>query len=93
MKKTLLVTLTILLCACGSRVSGTYKDAMGVTSFTFNSNGKVAMTTLGIETQMDYRVEGDKVKIGSEKNALVLTRLDDGSLQAPMGVTLTKQSN
>lgn len=91
MKKLLLLTLFIFLSACGSRLSGTYKDATGITSLTFQSGSKVAMTTLGIETELDYSIEDDKVKIGSDKSRLVLTILNDGSLQGPLGVTLTKQ--
>lgn len=91
MKKWLLVALVTLLAACGPRISGTYTDPMGLTSFTFKSGDKVAMTTMGIETELNYTVDDSKVKIGSEKGAMVLTILEDGSLKGPVGIKFTKK--
>lgn len=91
MKKWLLVALITLLSACGSRISGTYTDPMGMTSFTFKSGDTVAMTTMGIETELNYTVEDGKVKIGSDKGKMVLTILEDDSLQGPMGIKFTKK--
>lgn len=91
MKKILLIAAALALTACGPRLSGTYTDAAGLMSFTFKSGDKVAMTTMGIETELDYKIEDKQVKIGNEKGAMVLTLLDDGSMQGPMGVKLTKR--
>lgn len=93
MKRGFAIALMILLSSCGSRLHGTYSDSMGLTSFTFKSGGKVAMTTMGIETELDYKVEDGKVKIGTEKGAMVLTLLDDGSIRGPMGMKLEKQKD
>lgn len=91
MKKIYAVIFAILLSACGSGLNGTYTDASGIVSYNFKSGGKVAMATMGMETEMDYRVEDGKVKIGSPQGALVMTILEDGSIQGPMGIKLTKQ--
>ncbi len=91
MKKWLLVTLIALLTACGPRISGTYTDPMGLTSFTFKSGDKVAMTAVGIETEMNYKIEDGSVKIGSENGTMVMPILEDGSLQGPMGIKFTKK--
>lgn len=93
MKKWLLVALIALLSACGPRISGTYTDPMGMTSFTFKSGDKVAMTTMGIETELNYTVDEGKVKIGSERGTMVLTQLEDGSLQGPLGIKFTKKKD
>jgi len=86
------LALIVSLTACGSGLNGTYTDASGMVSYTFRPGGKVTMTAMGVETETDYTVEGRKVKIGSPQGALVMTILDDGSIQGPMGMVLTKQS-
>jgi hypothetical protein len=91
MQKICAIILAILLSACGSGLNGTYTDANGMVSYTFKPGGKVAMTTMGMETELDYRVEDGKVKIGSRQGALVMPILEDGSIQGPMGIKLTKQ--
>lgn len=93
MKNVLVVALITLLTACGTRISGTYVDPMGMTSLTFTSSDEVAMTTMGIETKLNYTVEDDKVKIGSEKSAMVLTMLEDGTLQGPLGIKFTRKKD
>jgi hypothetical protein len=91
MKKLSVAVLAIFLSACGSGLDGTYTDSTGIASYTFKSGGKVAMSTMGIETEMQYKVEDGKVKIGSPQGSLVMTILEDGSIQGPMGMKLTKQ--
>ncbi len=90
MRMGLTVTLAVVLMACSSGLSGTYTDEMGMVRYTFSRGGKVAMTMMGVETETDYRVEGGKIKIGSPQGALVMTLLEDGSIQGPMGVVLRK---
>ncbi len=92
MKKWLLATLVLLLSACSPKISGTYADPTGLTSFTFKSGSSVAMTTMGIETELKYKIEDSKVKIGSDKGALVLTMLEDGTLQGPLGIKFAKKA-
>jgi len=85
------VVLAVCLTACGSGLDGTYTDPVGITSYTFKSGGKVALSTMGVETEMDYRVEDGKVKIDSPQGTLVMTILEDGSIEGPMGIKLTKR--
>lgn len=90
MKKIIAVAIAVLLSACGAGVDGTYQDQMGVTSYTFKS-GKVILSTMGVETEMDYKVEDGKVKIVSPQGTMVMNLLEDGSIEGPMGMKLTKQ--
>jgi hypothetical protein len=91
MKKWFIVALVVFLSACSSGLDGTYTDDIGITSYTFKSGGKVAVSTMGIETELDYKVEDGKVKIGSPQGTLVMTILEDGSIRGPMGIKLTKR--
>ena len=49
------------------------------------------MSMMGVETEMEYKVEDGKVKIGSPQGTLVMAILEDGSIQGPMGMKLTKK--
>ncbi len=84
-----LAALTLLLAGCSSGPQGTYKDEMGLASYTFKS-GTVTVSMMGTETEMPYRVEDGKVKIGGPQGAMVLAINSDGSLQGPMGMKLVK---
>ncbi len=49
---------------------------------------------MGVETELKYEVDGDKVKIaapGDNGANQIYTLQGDGSLSGPMGLTLTKQ--
>ncbi|HET8711596.1 MAG TPA: hypothetical protein VFM32_09480 [Spongiibacteraceae bacterium] len=93
MKKLILVALVAFLSACGPRLSGTYSDSLGLTSLTFKSGGKVAMQTMGVETETGYEIEDGQVKIGGDKAKMVLKLLEDGSLQGPLGMKLVKHED
>jgi hypothetical protein len=55
-------------------------------------SGKAYVSTMGVTTQVDYDVDGDKVTLHSPNGNLVLTKESDGSLSGgPMGEKLTKQ--
>jgi hypothetical protein len=73
------------------KLDGTYADTLGVTEYQFKPGGKVFMSTMGTEIELTYEVDGDKVKLISPQGTLVLTLLKDGSIQGPMGMTLTKR--
>jgi len=91
MKKWPAIILVALLSACGSGLKGTYSDENGMFSYTFNSNGKVVVETMGMGTEQEYKVEDGKVKIASPQGTLVMNILDDGSIAGPMGMKLTKK--
>ena len=95
MKKLLLIpvlALSVLLAACGAKIDGTYADDMGVTTYTFKS-GKVIVSALGMGTEMDYKVEDNKVKITSPQGTMVMDILADGSIQGPLGIKLKKKTD
>ena len=87
-----LLALSVLLAACGAKIDGTYADDMGVTTYTFKS-GKVIVSALGMGTEMDYKVEDNKVKITSPQGTMVMDILADGSIQGPLGMTLKKKAD
>ena len=101
MKIAVLVIAVLLLSGCGSKIDGTYCDSSGALCYTFASNGTVLMSTKsaygigGLEGEMKYEVDGDKIKILTAPQggaSLVLTMLKDGPIQGPMGVMkLTKE--
>jgi len=61
MKKIIAVAIAVLLSACGSGLDGTYKDQMGVSSYTFKS-GKVKIVspqgTMVMNILKDGSIEG-----------------------------------
>ncbi|MCI0505262.1 MAG: hypothetical protein L0Z73_04055 [Gammaproteobacteria bacterium] len=84
----------LALSACGSGLDGTYADQSGITKYKFESGGKVYVSMMGVETELKYEVDGDKVKIaapGDNGANQIYTLQGDGSLSGPMGLTLTKQ--
>ncbi len=94
MKIDILVIAVLLLSGCGSKIDGTYTDSSRTVTYTFKSNGTVLMSTMGTEVELKYEVDGDKIKIQTAPQgsaSLVLTLLDDGSIQGPMGIKLTKE--
>ena len=84
--------LLALLSACGGDgMKGTYEGGvMGEQALTFHGNGKATQVAGGMEVQLEYEVEGDKIRLRNpdQPNAtLVLTRTDDDTLTGgPMGM-------
>lgn len=60
-------------------------------TYTFDSNGKVIVNIMGTNQEMDYTIDGDKIKIKSPTGTVVLMRQKDGSLVGPMDTKLIKQ--
>ena len=89
---TMMVAVGLLIAACGgSKLDGTYTDEMGLTNYRFTSGGKVYMSVMGIETELNYEVDGNKVKIGAPQGGnLIFTLLADGALSGPMGIRFAK---
>lgn len=88
-----LLLAVLSLSSCGSKLNGTYADQSGMTSYTFKSNGKVSISVMNTEIEMNYEVDGNKVKLigPGGGGSLVMTLLEDGSIQGPMGIKFTKQ--
>jgi len=91
MRFALAVSTTLLLTGCSSSVKGTYSDAQGAMQYKFESRGQVYVSVMGMETELKYEVDGKRVKIISPHGNQILRRLDDGSLEGPMGLRLTKK--
>lgn len=91
MLKVFLIAITLFLSACSKSLEGTYTDAMGLSSYTFSSGGKVYVGVMGIESEMTYEVDGDRVKLMMPEGNMVLHKMDDGTLQGPMGIIYSKK--
>lgn len=89
--KLLAITSLLVLSACGSGVSGTYSDESGAMELKFESGGKAIQSTFGIQMEMKYEVDGDKVKLISPQGTLVMTKQADGSIVA--GPLVLKKKN
>jgi hypothetical protein len=46
---------------------------------------------MGMEQELQYEVDGQRVRIISPLGNQILMLQDDGSLQGPLGLTLTKR--
>lgn len=92
MNRIIIITIAILLSACGPSLDGTYKDQMGLTSYTFKS-GKLIVSTMGVGSEVDYKIEDGKIKIPSPQGTMVMDILEDGAIAGPMGMKLTKQKD
>lgn len=90
-RRVLLVTLSVWLVACSSGIEGTYEDPTGLTRYTFQADGKVRMGMLGTEVEMTYEKEGNEIKVGTPQGRVVMTLQEDGTIQGPMGVKLTRK--
>ncbi|MGV8961336.1 MAG: hypothetical protein ACOH1V_13305 [Stenotrophomonas sp.] len=95
MKKLLAIALLCLLSACSQGLNGVYRDDMGITRYTFQSDGKLDIELMGMQQHGTYTREGDALKIALPEHgaALVFTINKDGSLTGPMGVRLRKQKD
>jgi hypothetical protein len=94
MFKILVIFLLLLLTACGNKLDGTYVDGTGLLKYTFKSNGKVYQSAMGVEMELPYIIEGDKIKLPINQGVnMVLTLQADGTIEAPMGILLRKQGS
>lgn len=90
------MALALLLSACGGGLKGTFEDEMGMTSLTFHGGGRAVQSSelVGMEVEMKYEVDGDKVRLTHPEAggaALVLTRIDDDTLSGPMGIRFSRR--
>lgn len=90
MKKLFLLTIALLLSACGAKLDGTY--IQGNAHFTFKSNGKASTNMLlGFEYEVPYEVDGDKITIHFQNGTPIWTLKKDGSIDAGPFGTFTKK--
>ena len=89
--RSLLLMFVLLLTACGAKLDGTYVDGMGLTSYTFKSSGKAYFSALGVENEVSYDIDDDRVKLHKPDGDLILKLQQDGTLQGPLGIVYTKK--
>jgi hypothetical protein len=83
--------MALSLAACGGGIRGTFEDEMGMSTYTFHGGGRVVQASeiAGVEVEMRYEVDGDRIRIThpeAQGAALVLTRIDGDTLSGPMGI-------
>ena len=81
----------MLLAGCSGGIDGRYSDEMGMSSYTFDAGGTVSIEAMGVESEVPYRIEDGKVKIGTREGSMVLQVLDENTLEGPLGMKLTKK--
>lgn len=86
-----------LLAGCSKGLDGTYSDELGMSSLTFRRDGTVVQSSglAGVELEMRYAVEDDKVRLTHPEASgatLVLTRIDDDTLSGPMGIRFKRNN-
>lgn len=102
MKRLWIAAFALLVAACGKpTLDGVYSGVLvtkvmrstikNEVSFTFKPNGKVSQTILGTEHEVDYEIEGDKIRLKTVGADTIFTLLDDGTIRGPMGVVLKKE--
>lgn len=92
MKKGLAIALVLALAGCSQGLDGIYRDAMGVSSYRFQRDGRVSIDVAGVQRQARYQREGDTLRIflTEAEPALEFSLAPDGSLSGPLGVRLDK---
>jgi hypothetical protein len=90
MQASITAGLALLLTACGSGLSGQYSDNSGIMQYDFKSDGKVYVTTLGIQSAGEYEIDDDKLIIRGNNGNMVLQIKEDDTLIGPMGLVLSK---
>ncbi len=81
----------LLLTACGSGLSGQYSDKSGIMQYYFKSDGKVYVTTLGIQSAGEYEMDDDKIIVKGNKGNMVFQINQDDTLIGSMGLVLSKR--
>lgn len=87
----LLLLFLLLLSGCGLDLDGTYVDSMGLTSYTFKSGGKAYVGAMGLESEISYEVDDDRIRLTTSGGGIILRLMKDGTLQGPMNIIYTKQ--
>ena len=86
-----ILALATLLSACGRGLEGTYADDVGFMSFTFHGDGRVVHSTLGLEVEMRYERDGDRILVDGPVADMELLRIDADTLEGPLGMRLTRR--
>lgn len=85
-KRIAFVATALMLSACGQKLTGTYADKDNMLALTFESGGKVLEHSIGPDMELNYEMDGDKVKLQTPQGTMVLTMKNDGSIAGPTGL-------
>lgn len=91
LKNLIVLSAVLFLTACGGKFSGTYADPSGALTYTFSSDGKVIQSGGGLEVEMNYEVDGDKVKLKGNDGMSMVLPMVDGKIVLFDGTTLSKR--
>ena len=94
MKKYVWMLCMLVLAGCGKSLDGAYvlDGGFASASLIFKSGGKVVQSTMGMETELNYKIEDNKIRVSNDQGAnMLLTLLPDGSIQGPLGMKYIKQ--
>ena len=79
-----LLLLPLLLAACGDGMKGRFEGGpMGEQTLIFHGNGEATQQAGGMEVELEYEVEGNKIKLRNPDQpgtTFVLTRTDADTL-------------
>lgn len=97
-RRAAVAALVSLLSACGDGMKGRYEGEgmlLDGQAIVFHGNGKATQEANGMEAQLDYEVDGDKVKLRNPdqpNTTLVMTRTDADTLTGgPMDMMTFKR--
>ena len=70
-----------LLAACGSRMSGHYKNPNELMEIEFKSGNTAYLSMVGTTLEVQYRVDGDHIVFDTPQGQLVFTKISNGTLE------------
>ncbi len=88
---TVLVVISLVVCACSAGLEGTYSDRHNIVEYRF-SGSTVVQISQGVEVIFEYELDGDRLILKQPNGSVVVTyrMTEDGAIQTPMG-TLRKR--
>jgi hypothetical protein len=71
----------MFLAACGSRMSGHYKNPNEMMEVEFKGSNTAYLSMIGTTLEVKYRVDGDHIVFDTPQGQLVFTRNSNGTLE------------
>jgi len=81
----------VLLTGCSEGFSGSYQDEMGVSTYSFNSNGKVVVSAMGTEKTFEFKRDDKTLRLQDGNQSMVLTIVDEDTLKGMNGMLTMKK--
>jgi len=73
------ILASLTLAACGESFSGTYADPSGIQKYKFNSNGKVTISSIGIEQTANFKKDGNTLRLTGDGNVTMVFDIKDNN--------------